>query len=121
MITFEQLDAWREAKSLAAGIYRLGKSGQLATDFSLRDQARRASVSIMSNIAEGFERLHIAEKRQFYNIARASCGELRSLLHLLREIEFITTQQAEALIEQANRVGRLTSGLLRSLKTANFK
>jgi four helix bundle protein len=115
MITFEQLEAWREAKSLAVAIYQLGRIKPLATDFSLRDQIQRAAVSIMSNIAEGYERLHVAEKRQFYNVARASCGELRSQLHLLRDIQFITTEQFEPLTEHANRVGRLTSGLLRSL------
>ena len=116
MITFEQLEAWREAKALAVEIYMLGRIKPLATDFGLRDQVQRAAVSIMSNIAEGYERLHIPEKRQFYNVARASCGELRSQLHLLRDIQFIPDKQFETLIEQTNRVGRLTSGLLRSLE-----
>jgi four helix bundle protein len=115
MITFEQLEAWREAKNLAVAIYKLGQAKPLATDFGLRDQIQRAAVSVMSNIAEGYERLHVPEKRQFYNVARASCGELRSQLHLLRDIKFIPDDQFELLIEQANRVGRLTSGLLRSL------
>jgi four helix bundle protein len=116
MITFEQLEAWREAKNLAVAIYKLGQLKPLATDFGLRDQIQRAAVSIMSNIAEGYERLHLPEKRQFYNVARASCGELRSQLHLLRGIKFISDEQFESLTEQANRVGRLTSGLLRSLE-----
>ena len=117
MITFEQLEAWREAKVLAVEIYKLGRVKPLATDFSLRDQIQRAGVSVMSNIAEGYERLHLLEKRQFYNVARASCGELRSQLHLLRDLEFISEKQFETLFEQANRVGRLTSGLLRSLES----
>ncbi|MBU6410830.1 MAG: four helix bundle protein, partial [Verrucomicrobia bacterium] len=65
--------------------------------------------------AEGYERLHVPEKRRFCNVARASCGELRSQLHLLREIGFIPDAQFESLSDRANRVGRLTSGLLRSL------
>jgi four helix bundle protein len=81
----------------------------------LRDQIQRAAVSIMSNIAEGYERLHIHEKRQFYNISRASCGELRSQLHLLHDIQFISGESFESLTAQANCVGRLTTGLLRSL------
>ena len=117
MITFEQLEAWREAKVLAVEIYKLGRVKPLATDFSLRDQIQRAGVSVMSNIAEGYERLHLLEKRQFYNVARASCGELRSQLHLLRDLEFISEKQFETLFEQANCVGRLISGLLRSLES----
>jgi four helix bundle protein len=116
MITFEQLEAWREAKALAVEIYNLGRIKPLATDFGLRDQIQRAAVSIMSNIAEGYERLHVPEKRQFYNVARASGGELRSQLHLLREIGFIPDAQFDSLTDRANRVGRLTSGLLRSLE-----
>jgi four helix bundle protein len=116
MITFEQLEAWREAKNLAVEIYKLGRVKPLATDFSLRDQIQRAGVSIMSNIAEGYERLHVPEKRQHYNVARASCGEVRSQLHLLRDIQFISDKQFDTLTEQANCVGRLTSGLLRSLE-----
>ena len=115
-MTFEQLEAWCEAKNLAVETYKLGRVKPLAADFSLRDQIQRAAVSIMSNIAEGYERMHVSEKRQFYNVARASCGELRSQLHLLHDIEFITDKQFESLNEQANRVGRLTSGLLRSLE-----
>lgn len=115
MKTFEELDAWKEAKSLAVGVYRITKEKPLASDFSLRDQIQRASVSVMSNIAEGFERLHKAEKNQFYNIARASCGELRSQLHLLKEIDFIPSAQHSNLVNQSNLVGKLISGLLRSL------
>ena len=116
MITFEQLEAWREAKNLTVEVYHLGKVKPLATDFSLRDQIQRAAVSVMSNIAEGYERLHVPEKRQFYNVARASCGEVRSLLHLLRDLEFISAEHFESLTEKSNRVRRLTSGLLRSLE-----
>ncbi|HET7624149.1 MAG TPA: four helix bundle protein [Verrucomicrobiae bacterium] len=110
MMTFEQLEAWREAKALAV------RAKPLATDFGLRDQIQRAAVSIMSNIAEGYERMHILEKRQFYNAARASCGEVRSQLHLLREIGFIRDTDFVLLADKANRVGRLTSGLLRSIE-----
>lgn len=118
-MTFEQLEAWREAKALAVEIYNLGRIKPLAADFGLRDQVQRAAVSIMSNIAEGYERLHVPEKRQFYNVARASCGELRSQLYLLHEVGFIRDTQFELLVDRANRVGRLTSGLLRSLDNRN--
>lgn len=115
MKTFEDLDAWKEAKSLTVSIYQIAREKPLATDFSLRDQIQRSSVAIMSNIAEGFERLHKAEKKQFYNIARSSCGELRSQLHLLKDIGFISLKTHSDLIDLSNLVGKLISGLLRSL------
>jgi len=115
MKTFEDLEAWKEAKALAAAVYRIAREKPLSSDFSLRDQIQRSAVSIMSNIAEGFERLHKLEKKQFYNIARASCGELRSQLHLLKDIGFISPQTHSELTELSNLTGKLTSGLLRSL------
>ena len=115
-MTFEQLEVWREAKDLAVAIYKLGQNNPLATDFGLRDQIQRAAVSIMSNIAEDYERMHIPEKRQFHNVASASCGELCSQLHLLHEVQFVSDNQFESLLERANRVGRLISGLLGSLE-----
>jgi four helix bundle protein len=65
MKTFEELEAWKEAKALAVSVYRITREKPLSSDFSLRDQIQRSAVSIMSNIAEGFERLHKLEKKQF--------------------------------------------------------
>jgi len=71
---FEDLGAWKRARELVNGVYSLCREPAVAKDFGLRDQIQRAAVSVMSNIAEGFERKGFAEKIQFYNIARASCG-----------------------------------------------
>ena len=75
--SFEELIAWQKTRELTAEVYRLSDSGQFAKDFALRDQIRRASISIMSNIAEGFERRTRPEFRQFLGIAKGSCGEVR--------------------------------------------
>ena len=70
----------------------------------------------MTNIAEGFERLHPAEKVQFYNIARASCGEVRSLSYVMLDAEYISTQEHQNLLALVSQTGRLISGLLRSTR-----
>ena len=74
-MTFEDLQAWKQARQLVNGIYSLTRAEALAKDFGLCGQIQRAGVSIMSNIAEGFERMHLAEKLQFYNIARGSSAD----------------------------------------------
>jgi four helix bundle protein len=80
MMTFEDLEAWQQARQLVNGVYRRTREGALSKDCGLSSQTQRAAVSIMSNVAEGFARHHLQEKLQFYNIARGSAGELRSLL-----------------------------------------
>ncbi len=79
-MTFEDLEAWSEARRVVNNVYAICRDSSVARDFGLCDQIRRAAVSIMTNIAEGFERIHLAEKLQFYNIARARPGETRSFL-----------------------------------------
>jgi four helix bundle protein len=84
-MTFEDLDSWKHARELVSKIYRLTRSEPLCRDFGICTQLQRAGVSIMSNIAEGFERTHISEKVQFYNVARGSTGEVRSLLYVVED------------------------------------
>ena len=77
---FEDFIAWQKARKLTADIYRVTSEGSSARDFGLKDQIRRAAVSSMSNLAEGFERGRPAEFHQFLSIAKASCAELRAQL-----------------------------------------
>src|ERR1039457_1227868 len=84
-MTFEDLKAWQQARLLVKKVYALTRHDSLAKDFGLAGQIQRASVSIMSNVAEGFERFHIQEKLQFYNIARGSSAEVRSLLYVIED------------------------------------
>ena len=79
---FEELEIWKEARKLTRAIYQLTKREKFSRDFSLRDQIQRAVVSIMSNIAEGFERDGNQEFVQFLYVAKASCGEVRSQLYV---------------------------------------
>ena len=113
--SFEDLNAWKSARELARVIYALCRSGNLSRDFGLCDQLRRASVSAMNNIAEGWESLHAAEKKQLYNYARRSCGEVRSMTYVLLDNQYISPPQQQDLLNRCITSGRLVSGLIRSL------
>lgn len=114
---FEDLDAWNEAKAAVVAVYRLTSHTSIARDFALKDQVQRAAVSMMSNIAEGFERLSKAEKRHLYSVARASAGEARSLLYVIAEVYPETEDQARTLQGQIVRTGKLITGLIRSTES----
>ena len=79
--SFEDLEIWKEARRLTTIIYRVSSGSKFSKDFALRDQIRRAVISIMSNIAEGFERSGNQEFVQFLYIAKGSCGEVRSQIY----------------------------------------
>ena len=86
---FEDLECWREATSLAIEVYQASSDGEINKDFVLREQIRRAAVSIASNIAEGKERETIAEFIRFLYIARGSAGELRTQLYIANKIGYL--------------------------------
>lgn len=113
-LTFEELDAWRVSRELTLRVYSLCRVEPLSRDFGLVDQLRRAAVSVMNNIAEGWESAHVAEKIQFYNFARRSCGELRSMSYVLLDNRYLGTPEHESLRNECGRVGMLVSGLIRS-------
>ena len=79
---FEELEIWKEARRLIREIYRITKTSKFSRDFGLAEQIRRAAISIMSNIAEGFERGGNQEFMQFLYIAKGSCGEVRSQVYI---------------------------------------
>ena len=116
LCTFENLTAWQAARSLTMEIYRFAQRPPMNRDFGFADQARRAAVSVMNNLAEGWESLHPAEKVQFYNIARRSCGEVRSMSYVMLDIGYVSSAEQEALQQQCSRTGQLVSGLLRSTR-----
>ena len=119
ILQFEDLDAWKRARELSNEIYTLCRREPLARDFGLTDQLRRAAVSVMNNIAEGWESRHDAEKLQFYNYARRSCGELRSMSYVLLDNNFIGEPEQRALRDRCVRSGQLVSGLIRSVASPN--
>ena len=113
---FEDFIAWQKARILTARVYRITKAGEFARDFGLRDQTRRSSVSVMSNIAEGFERGRPAEFHQFLSVAKGSCAELRSLLYVALDAGFVDQGEFDALRAQGEEVGRLVGGLRSSVE-----
>lgn len=113
-MTFEDLEAWKEARTLVNDVYCLTRHSGLTRDYGLSSQLQRAAVSIMANISEGFERLHVQEKLQFYNTARASAGETRALLYVVEDNYPELADKARQARCQTVKAGSLLTGLLRS-------
>ena len=112
---FENSDAWKSARVLTNEVYAFCRRDPLARDFGLRDQLQRAALSVMNNVAEGWESLHVAEKRQACNNARRSCGEVRSMTCVLLDNKFISPAEQTNLLRLCVQSGKLVSGLIRSL------
>lgn len=112
---FEDIIAWQKARVLTKVIYETTRQGELSKDFGLRDQIRRASVSIMSNIAEGFERGSTADYARFLQISKASCGEVRCQLYIALDVGYIDKELFTTLYQQATEVSRIIGGIIRSL------
>ena len=116
MNSFEDLNAWQMARQTVNAVYDLTRDSTLARDFGLSSQLQRAAVSIMSNIAEGFERMHLQEKIQFYNTSRASCGEVRSLLYVVSDNYDRLEEQIVPIRNLVAQTGRLLTTLIQSTK-----
>jgi four helix bundle protein len=108
---FEDLIAWQKARELTRAIYSATRRSAFSRDFGLSGQIQRASVSIMANIAEGFERAGRAEFHQFLSTAKASCAEVRSHLYVALDTGHLTTEEFESLQTLATEVGRIIGGL----------
>ena len=108
---FEELIAWQKAHTLTSDVYKVTGQGVFSKDFGLKDQMRRAAVSIMSNIAEGFERGRPAEFHQFLSVAKASCAELRSQLYIALDAGYVSESLFDELMIKAVEVGRIIGGL----------
>ena len=92
-------------------VYRVTGSGKFNQDFGLKDQIRRAAVSVMSNIAEGFERGGRAEFHQLLSIAKGSCGEVRSQLYVALDAGYLDERAFAPLLAMTEEVGRIVGGL----------
>ena len=108
---FEDLEAWRKARQLTKAVYMATRQGAWTRDYALAGQIQRAAVSIMSNIAEGFERSGLGEFHQFLSTAKASCAELRSQLYVALDAGYIDEHMFHELWLQAEEVGRIIGGL----------
>lgn len=119
---FEELDAWKVGRELANLIYRYGRETVLSKDYSLKDQLQRAAVSVMNNVAEGFERGSNKDFAKFLFIARGSVGEVRSILYLALDQKYITEEQFSGAYNLCVRESQLCWGLIKHLqKTSGWK
>ena len=116
---FEDLAAWQKARILTKTVLTLTAGDVFARRYRLAGQLESAAVSVMSNIAEGFERDGTVEFQRFLTIAKASCGEVRSLLYGLVDAELIDIETFERLKAQAEEISRMVAGLRRSLESGH--
>ncbi len=110
---FEDLIAWRKVKLLCVKIYQAFEDNK---DLGFKDQIQRVVVSVMNNIAEGFERRGNKESSYFLYVAKGSCGEVRSMLILSRDLNKLSAEKAENIKSQAEELSKIISGLKNSLK-----
>ena len=118
---FEEIQSWKKARSLTKEIYRATLTGSFARDFGLKDQMRRASVSILSNIAEGFERGGDKEFLQFLAVAKGSAGELRAQLYVAFDQQYVSVEKFDFLITEVTEVSQLISGFIKYLKESDLR
>ena len=118
---FEDIEAWTKARELTREVYRVTNEGSFARDFGLRDQIRRASVSIMSNIAEGFGRGGNKEFIQFLYVAKGSVTEVQSQFYVALDAGYLSEEQFKRLYDLAHSTSRLIGGFLRYLGTSTAK
>ncbi len=111
---FKQLKVWAESMSLAVEIYRLGATGPLSKDFPLRDQLRRAAVSVPSNIAEGDERDTDKDAVRFFYIAKGSVAEVRTQLEIAHRIDLISTEQFKPLDARCILIAKMLGALIKA-------
>ena len=109
---FEDIIAWQKAEILTIEIYRQFRN---CKDFSFRDQIQRTTVSIMNNIAEGFERRGDKEFKHFLFIAKGSCGEVRSMLYLALELGYLSKEDFKKFHNLSTEISKLLSGFIKTL------
>jgi four helix bundle protein len=114
----EEIKAWQEARELVKEIYSVTSKGRFARDFGLRDQIRRASVSVMSNVAEGYARSSDKEFAQFLSIALGSTAEVQSQLYIARDLGYITNDEFNGLYSLCGKTAKLITGFINYLKNA---
>jgi four helix bundle protein len=115
--SFEDLEIWKEGMRMCIKVYEtLNK----CKDYGLKDQMQRASVSVPSNIAEGFERQSNKELLHFLHIAKGSCGELRTQLYLAKELKYITQEEFNVLFEKAKLISKMLSNFIQARKSFNL-
>lgn len=110
---FEEIIAWQKARELTLIIYKLYKDGR---DYGFKDQIQRAAVSVMNNIAEGYERRSNKELTQYLYVSKGSVGEVRSMNYLGYDLKYIKKEEYEDIYQRSLEIAKILSGLIRSLK-----
>jgi len=119
--SFQEIEAWQKARVLVREIYIVSSQGRFAKDFALRDQIRRAAVSVMSNIAEGYGRGGTKEFTQFLSVAKASAVEVVSHLYVALDQRYIDQETFDRLAGSADEVSRMIAGLMKYLRSVQIK
>lgn len=114
MAGFEDLQVWQEGRLLAVEVYRISGAAQFRRDWSLKDQMRRAAVSIPSNIAEGHQRKYRRDFARFLTIALGSCGELRTQVHIATDLNYVASGDSIRILDVCARL----SARIQSLREA---
>lgn len=117
IVRFEDLDCWKQARALVAKVYQVSSSGNLSKDFDARSQFRRAAISVMNNIAEGFTRKSNKEFIRFLGFSESSAAEVKSMLYIFEDINYLSEDSINELHDKVDAVRKLTLGLIRYLKT----
>jgi four helix bundle protein len=118
---FEDIEAWKKGRTLKQALYRHSKQGELAKDYPLRDQIRRAAMSVTANIAEGFERGGNREFIQFLSISKGSCGEIQDHLYTALDEQYIPKEKFEELYAQTGEVSRVIAGFMNYLQRSEIR
>jgi len=118
---FEEIECWRKARELTRRIYEVSARAPFARDFALRDQIRRASVSVMSNIAEGFDRSGTAEFVHFLATAKGSAAEVRCQLYVASDQGYIQDRDFTELNALSAETGKMVGGLMKYLRASGYK
>jgi len=124
MATFrcvEEIEAWQKARLLVRKLYAVSSKGAFSKDFALRDQIRRAGVSVLSNISEGFERSGSGEFAQFLAIAKGSLGEIKAQLYVALDQKYIDQTSFDEFMIELDMTARMISGLMTYLRKTKMR
>jgi four helix bundle protein len=118
---FEDIEAWQLGREITNQIYKSSNNGPFAQDFALKNQIRRASISITSNIAEGFERGGNKEFLQSLSNSKGSCGEVRSQIYVALDQLYLSQKEFDELYERTTRGSRMIAGLMTYLQNTDLR
>jgi four helix bundle protein len=117
--SFEDIEAWKKARELTKKIYRVTSLEKFSKDWELRDQIRRAVISVMSNIAEGFDSSSKIEFARFLNISRRSASEVQSQLYVALDLGYIEKKDFDSFYKDSEEIRKMLTGFVKYLKTSN--